>query len=161
AVEPGVGRRGVHIWSPRGRDESARFPDIVRALADLGRRLKAAVLLDGAIVAIDARRSAFIAFDALRDGDEDLRPLPLTTRRAHLENILANAGAGSVRLGELVAGDGRALYHKAAAAGRRAIVAKRVDAPYRSGRRSGDWREIIVRTERAARRDHRHASSAL
>lgn len=94
AVEPGVGRHGVRIWSVRGRDEAARYPDIVRALATLALRLKAAVILDGIIVAV-AHGSAFVAFDVVRDGDEDLRPWPLTTRRAHLENILANVGAGS------------------------------------------------------------------
>jgi len=150
AVEPGVGRHAVQVWSPRGRDETARYPDIVRALSNLARRLKAAVVLDGAIVAVDAGRPAFVAFDVLRDGDEDLRPLPLTTRRAHLENILANVGAGPVRLGEFVAGDGRALSRKAAAAGRDTIVAKRLDAPYRAGRRSGDWREIAIQGEPAS-----------
>jgi bifunctional non-homologous end joining protein LigD len=150
AVEPGVGRDGLHIWSARGGDETARYLDIVRALATLARRLKAAVVLDGVIIAADAGRSAFVAFDVLRDGDDDLRPLPLTTRRAHLENILANVGAGStVRLGEFVPGDGRALARKAAMAGRDAIVAKRLDAPYRSGRQSNDWREITVRREHA------------
>src|SRR5262249_42272143 len=78
AVEPGAGRHGVHIWSRRGRDETARYPEIVRVLATLARQLRAAVVLDGAIVAVDAGRSTFIAFDVLRDGDEDLRRLPLT-----------------------------------------------------------------------------------
>src|SRR3989442_7845737 len=150
AVEPGVGRHAVQVWSPRGRDETARYPDIVRALSNLARRLRAAVVLDGDLVAVDAGRPALVAFDVLRDGDEDLRPLPLTTRRAHLENILANVGAGPVRLGEFVAGDGRALSRKAAAAGRDTIVAKRLDAPYRAGRRSGDWREIAIQGEPAS-----------
>src|SRR5262249_30611706 len=58
-------------WSPSSRGRAVGVYIYGRregetALADLSRRLKAAVLLDGAIVAIDARRSAFIAFDALR-----------------------------------------------------------------------------------------------
>jgi ATP-dependent DNA ligase len=35
--------------------------------------------------------ASFVAFDALADGDEDLRPLPFRARRARLERLLAGA----------------------------------------------------------------------
>ena len=168
-VEPGATREGIRIWSRLGNQKSAQFPEIVAALHDLGRRLKAAVVLDGEIVALDergepggfqrlqgrmhlgagdARRAssrqpvAFVAFDILRDGDDDLRSLPLTTRRARLERVLANVGAGTLRISEFSPGDGRSLQHRVSERGWEGLVAKRLDAPYRSGRRTAEWRKL-------------------
>jgi bifunctional non-homologous end joining protein LigD len=163
-------RGTVRLWSRLGNDKTAQFPEIVQALQRLGRRLKASVVLDGEIVALDdagepagfqhlqgrmhltgryeiagrvlSQPVALITFDALRDGDEDLRPLPLTARRARLERILGNAGTPVLRLSEIVAGDGRPLYQRALAHGWEGLIAKRADSPYQSGRRTPDWRKV-------------------
>ena len=100
----------VRIWSRLGNDKTAQFPEIVDALKPMARRLAGPALLDGEIVAVDAAGVplpfqhlqsrmhlrggpraalprtdvAFIVFDLLRDGDEDLRSLPFTLRRARL-----------------------------------------------------------------------------
>ncbi len=160
----------VRLWSRRGNDKTAQFPEIVRALERLARRLKASVLLDGEIVALDetgepagfqrlqgrihltapreiggralTQPVALIAFDALRDGEEDLRSLPLTARRARLERVLGNAGSTVLRLSEFVPGDGRALYRRALAHGWEGLIAKRLDSRYHSGRRTPDWRKV-------------------
>jgi len=86
----------VHIWSRLGNENPMQFPDIVHALHKLGRKLKASVLLDGEIVALDeageptgfqqlqgrihltgreddevwlnTRPAGLVAFDILRDG---------------------------------------------------------------------------------------------
>ena len=100
------------IYTRLGRDKTAQFPEVVEPLATLGLRLRRPVLLDGEIVATGeagtalpfqhlqerlhatgsavraaARHvaTALVVFDMLRDGDEDLRPLPFTERRRRLE----------------------------------------------------------------------------
>jgi bifunctional non-homologous end joining protein LigD len=85
---------------------------------------------------------AFIAFDLLRDGDDDLRGLPLHERRARLEQLFGRTTHPLVRISEQVVGDGRALHARAQASGWEGLVAKRLSTPYRSGRRSPDWRKI-------------------
>jgi bifunctional non-homologous end joining protein LigD len=86
--------------------------------------------------------TAFIAFDLLRDGDNDLRGLPLRERRAQLEQIFARSSHPLVRISEQAIGDGRTLHARAQASGWEGLVAKRLSAPYHSGRRSPDWRKI-------------------
>src|SRR5512143_2203894 len=54
-VEPARPLARVTIASRLGNDKTAQFPEIVRALGEYGRKLKASVLLDGEIVALDAR----------------------------------------------------------------------------------------------------------
>ena len=169
-VDAGGGPRAVRLWSRLGNEKTSQFPEIVRALERVARRLKAGALLDGEIVALDeagepagfqrlqgrihltgpreidgralTQPVAFIAFDALRDGDEDLRALPLTARRARLERILGNAGSTVVRLSEFVPGDGRALHQRALEHGWEGLIAKRLDSRYQSGRRTPDWRKV-------------------
>jgi bifunctional non-homologous end joining protein LigD len=175
-IEPARGLAGVKLWSRLGNEKTGQFPDVARALARFGRALKAPVLLDGEIVALDeggepsgfqrlqgrihltgleGRRGdalvqpvAFVAFDALRDGSEDLRSLPLTARRARLERIFANAGSRLLRLSEFVPGDGRSLYRRALEKGWEGLIAKQLDSVYRAGRRSSEWRKLkIARTQ--------------
>lgn len=49
-----VGGGGVHLWSRLGNEKTAQFPEIASALARWARRLKAPLVLDGEIVALDA-----------------------------------------------------------------------------------------------------------
>src|SRR5438309_9505848 len=49
-----VGGGDVHLWSRLGNEKTAQFPEIAAALKQWGRRLKAPVVLDGEIVALDA-----------------------------------------------------------------------------------------------------------
>ena len=91
---------------------------------------------------------AFIAFDLLRDGDEDLRPLPLRERRARLASLLTGVRDPRLRISEQAAGDGRALQERAEAHGWEGLIAKRLDSVYKSGRRSPDWRKLkLVRRQ--------------
>ena len=134
-VRPGTTRDGVRIWSRLGNEKTSQFPSIVRALSGLRAKLRGPVLLDGEIVALDAEGRpagfqrlqgrihlvdardvakidkdqpvALIAFDLLRDDDEDVRGLPLTERRARLEKVIGNAVSATLRISEQVAGDGR------------------------------------------------------
>ncbi len=160
-------RAPVRLWSRVGNDKTAQFPDLVAALTRYARKLKGPVLLDGEIVALDengepagfqrlqnrihltasttrsaAGRVAFIAFDILRDGDEDLRPLTLTERRMRLDRVFRNPGSPILRRSEVVANDGRALHRQAVERGWEGLVAKDAASVYHSGKRTRDWRKL-------------------
>jgi bifunctional non-homologous end joining protein LigD len=170
-IEP---RGAVRLWSRLGNEKTAQFPEIVAALKEWAQGLKAPLVIDGEIVALDGKgnpsgfqqlqgrihltekpaantslaQTAFIAFDALRDGRTDLRERPLTERRAALERIFASAQSSMLRISESVRGDGRDLYERALAEGWEGLIAKQADSRYRSGKRSPDWRKVkIVREQ--------------
>jgi bifunctional non-homologous end joining protein LigD len=166
------GAGSVRIFSRAGNDKTRQFPEIARALAEYGRGLKAGVVLDGEIVALgrdgepagfqqlqgrihltadaDVRRVAssapvaFIAFDILRDGPEELQGLPLTARRARLERVFGNTGSPLLRLSRFVPANGRALYEEARARGWEGLVVKRLDSRYKPGQRTPDWRKLKI-----------------
>ena len=174
-VAGGAHPGGVRIFSRNGNDKTRQFPEIARALAEYGRRLKAGVLLDGEVVALDDRGeptgfqrlqgrihlsseadalrasrqapAAFIAFDILEDGGEDLRPLPLTSRRARLERVFGNTGSPLLRLSDFVPADGRALFSLAAASGWEGLVVKHLQSHYKPGQRTPDWRKLKITHE--------------
>jgi bifunctional non-homologous end joining protein LigD len=175
-VAPRKGGADVRLWSRLGNDKTAQFPLIVRALAQWGAKLKGPVLLDGEIVALDAEGRpagfqklqgrihlasardverieqeqpvALILFDILREGDDDVRGLPLTERRARLAKTLGKVRAGStLRISEQAAGDGRGLHDRALSEGWEGLIVKEAAAPYQSGRRSPTWRKKKVVNE--------------
>jgi bifunctional non-homologous end joining protein LigD len=174
-LEPS-GRDGrVHLYSRLGNDKTSQFPEVARALRRFGRRIKARVVLDGELVALDetgepagfqklqgrihltrtddigraggAVPVAFVAFDILRDGVDDLTRLPLSARRARLERVFGNTGSPLLRISEFVPADGRALYRRALDHGWEGLVAKHLDSRYRPGRRSPDWRKLKITRE--------------
>jgi bifunctional non-homologous end joining protein LigD len=155
-----VNPREVTLWSRLGNQKTAQFPGIVEALLMWARTIDRPVVLDGEIVALDAKgdpagfqdlqrssgTTALIVFDLLMDGRDDLRTLPLHERRARLEALTTGFGAGRggsdppvLRISEQVIGDGRALYERAKQRGWEGVIAKRVDSVYKSGKRSSDW----------------------
>lgn len=170
AVEPGHPSPTVRVWSRNGHDKTEQFPELVRELKVFGKRLRGPVLLDGEVVALDAHGEptgfgriqprlhtrnardiaklsdtqpvAFIAFDVLRDGADDLRGLPLSARRMRLEKVFGNEATALVRQGTLVAGDGRRLYQIATDRQWEGLVAKDAESRYESGRRSPAWRKL-------------------
>jgi bifunctional non-homologous end joining protein LigD len=166
-----VSPAGVRLWSRLGNEKTAQFPEIARALAKWARRQRAPVVLDGEIVALDAKghptgfqrlqgrihltgedlpadssavATAFILFDILRDGSRDLRDLPLLERRQILERLFARNRDAVLRISEMVRGDGRALYHRALEQGWEGLIAKRADSVYKSGKRTPDWCKLKI-----------------
>src|SRR3954467_1739127 len=117
-IEP---KGGVRLWSRLGNEKTQQFPEITAALERFARTRKAPLVLDGEIVALDAKgepagfqqlqgrihltegdgaggaRTALIAFDVLKDGRTDYRDRPLTERRAALERIFGRTGSPVVR----------------------------------------------------------------
>jgi bifunctional non-homologous end joining protein LigD len=159
-----VGAREVTLWSRLGNQKTTQFPEIVDALQTWARHRGAPAVLDGEIVALDSdgqpagfqnlqgrihvkdapagqadARTAFIVFDLLFDGAEDLRHRPLRERRARLEPLLQGVTDSRLRISDQVVGSGRALYERAKQAGWEGLVAKRLDSIYKSGRRSPEW----------------------
>ena len=162
-------RAPIRMWSRLGNEKTAQFPDLVAALARYAKKLNAPVVLDGEIVALDekgepagfqrlqnrihltesnsqsaAGRVAFIAFDILRIGDEDLRPHQFIERRARLERIFRNPGSAILRMSDVIAGDARALYQHALEHGWEGLIAKEARSVYHSGKRTRDWRKIKI-----------------
>jgi bifunctional non-homologous end joining protein LigD len=174
-VAPATPSPQIRLWSRLGNDKTAQFPTVVRALEPAGRRLKGPLLIDGEIVALDARGNpagfqklqgrihvigerdvarldaaqptAFIAFDLLRDGDEDLRGLPLTARRERLAKHLRSHLSGMLRISEQTAEDGQALHERARAEGWEGLIVKEAGSPYQSGRRSPAWRKLKLQKQ--------------
>ena len=80
--------------------------------------------------------SAFVAFDLLAEGKEDLRPQPFSERRARLEKILQN-GDSSVHITPLTtdASVAEQWFDRFEGAGLDGVVAKRLDEPYQEDKR--------------------------
>ncbi len=170
-IEPGEVAPVVRLWTRNGHEKTAQFPDLVKDLRRFARTLRRSVLLDGEVVALDAHGEplgfqhlagrihltgeqavaakadrvpvAFYAFDVLRDGADDLRPLTLVQRRARLEKIIGNEGSSHLRFAEQSAGgDGRRWLAVAEQHGWEGLIAKDAESRYLSGKRSPAWRKI-------------------
>ncbi len=167
----------VRIWSRLGNEKTAQFPEIAAALARWGAGLRGGVVVDGEIVALDEQgrpagfqqlqgrihvasprsiaeggerslgRVAFVAFDLLREGREDLRGRPLLERRAALERVFSGTGSPLLRVSEIARGDGRALYRRALDQGWEGLIAKHAASLYKSGKRTPDWRKLKISHE--------------
>jgi bifunctional non-homologous end joining protein LigD len=161
----------VRIFSRNGNDKTAQFPAIARALGAIARTADGPLLVDGEIVAIDAagrplgfqyiqgrihrstpaeiergekeQPAILVLFDLLRDGDEDIRPLPLAARRLRLQDRVRIKGAAKevLRLSEVVVDDGRPLLQRAEDEGWEGLIAKDGQSVYQSGRRTPAWRK--------------------
>ena len=138
------------MFSRNGHDITDKCASIAAARANVQ---ASAAVLDGEIVVQDSRgvpdflalRSAmsrgqgrllFFAFDLLHLDGFDLRAAPLADRRGVLKQLLANEPGGRILMSETIDLDEppALLFQHACDLGMEGLVAKRVDAPYRSGR---------------------------
>src|SRR4029077_935408 len=161
------------------------FPEIARAVAALPLD---SCIIDGEVVVldpqgkpsfarlqqrgrlaspIDVKRAAgelpgtFFVFDLLAVEDFDLRPLPLSERKALL--LEAFPKLGPVRTLDHIEREGERFLEQVTALGLEGMIAKRADAPYRGGRtdawlkikaeRTGDF-VIVGFTEPKGTRSH-------
>ena len=96
-------------------------------------------LLQNSLSAHASDNLAYYVFDLLHLNGNDLRPLPLLTRKETLAEILkAKSSTSAIRYSEHWLGQGDRLYDEACRSGLEGIISKRADQPYRSGR-SRDW----------------------
>jgi bifunctional non-homologous end joining protein LigD len=119
----------VRIYTKSGHDWAARMPGLV---ADLEALQVRSVAIHAALASKKAPDAILYAFDLLHLDGEDLRPRPLIERRTRLVEVLIGAGP-SLHLSEHDTGTGPAMLKAACEMGLEGIVAKRTDAPYRSG----------------------------
>ena len=154
----------VTLYYRTGRDTTATFPEIARAVAHLPCD---DFIIDGEVVALDergiasfellqkrlgqtepaaVRRAAveipvvMFCFDLLAAAGHDLRALPLSLRKELLNVLVPRVGV--VRFADHVERDGEALFEEISRMRLEGVVAKRAVSTYRSGQRSRDWLKI-------------------
>jgi len=143
----------VKLVSRNANDLTSRFPSVASAIAQATKSPDC--VLDGEVCALDSQgRSSFsamqqgraetplvyYAFDLLELDGEPLLGLPLTERRARLEELL-DARNRTVRLSETFE-DGAALLEAADAQGLEGVIAKRPSSLYSEGKRTRDWVKV-------------------
>jgi len=151
-VQARLDGRKVKLLTRKGLDWTDKFPTVADTVAKLPAD---AALLDGELVSEDKDgisrfsllqedlknrrhdRMVYYVFDLLHCDGANLRPLPLTERKARLGRLLSRA-RGAVRLSESLTERGPVLLKQACKIGLEGIVSKVADAPYRSGR-SHEW----------------------
>jgi bifunctional non-homologous end joining protein LigD len=149
----------VRILTRGGHDWTHRFPSIAAAAETLPAN---SFILDGEAVVPDdlgasdfsalqqalggrggkrhAELAILFAFDLLYLDGRDLRRLSLDERRGELQRLVGE-GSPTLRLSEEIVADGATFLRHACAMGLEGIIAKRRNAPYRSGR-GGEWLKI-------------------
>ena len=144
----------ARLWSRNGIEWTAKLPDIVMAIEQLGLR---DAVIDGELVAGRGGRKDFpllqstlsgdrhaplvyVAFDLLHVNGVSLVRVALTDRKALLAGILATPG-DHIALSTHSTGDGGEAFAAAVGEGFEGIVCKRGDAGYRAGR-GEDWMKI-------------------
>jgi bifunctional non-homologous end joining protein LigD len=141
------------LVSRNGNDLTKRFSTVAREVA---RTVKTPdCVLDGEVCALDDQgRPSFSAmqqakpetpivyeiFDVLELDGEPLVDLPLRHRRERLETLLDRRHR-TVRLSETFE-DGEPLLQAAKQQGLEGLIAKRLDSPYRQGKRTREWLKI-------------------
>jgi bifunctional non-homologous end joining protein LigD len=156
----------VTVTTRTGHDATQRFPEL-RALGEVLGQTE--VVLDGEIVALDAegvpsfevlqprmqassaaaarklvaeRPIVCMLFDLLWLDGHSTCELPYTERRALLDRLALTGPAWQTP--PATVGNGDAVLSTARELGLEGVVAKRLDSPYRSGRRSDAWRKVKV-----------------
>jgi bifunctional non-homologous end joining protein LigD len=136
-------------------DQFAAIAKVARGLPDC--------IIDGEVCAVDENNMpsfallqealsegrsetlVFFAFDLLVEGKQDLRELPLTTRKERLQALLELADLGDTfRYVEHFEATGNDVWVSACKMNLEGIVSKRLDAPYVSGR-NGGWTKAKCR----------------
>lgn len=149
----------VVLQSKSGQPLERYFPEVVERIAGL---LTIDFVLDGEIVIARGDEFSFddlllrihptasrvrklaaetpaslIVFDLLAEGDRDLSGLPLAERRRRLEQLMRLIGGPDLRLSPGTEDDALAETWFESIPGLEGVMAKRLDLPYRSGRRDG------------------------
>jgi bifunctional non-homologous end joining protein LigD len=149
------------MQSRRMEDVTARYPELAPIAEQISDR---AAVLDGEVVALDPKgRPSFqliqrrmgltsaaaiktrrkdtpvdyMIFDLLHLDGRCVRDLPYTERRGLLESLGLEGPRWHVPRHHV--GGGKHLFEAARRQGLEGVVAKRLDSPYRPGKRTGEW----------------------
>lgn len=166
-----IGPNGVGLFSRRGNDITATYPDLLEPLRTAVHAAEA--ILDGEILGLDAAgnpsfaalqtragltrpvdvekaRAAvavrMVVFDLLEVDGEDLRTAPFDERHRRLTGTVVPNG--HVQVSDVLHGDVPALLAWSRGHGYEGLIAKRRSSPYQSGRRSRDWVKLKNRRAR-------------
>ncbi|HEX3651423.1 MAG TPA: DNA ligase D [Rhizomicrobium sp.] len=154
-----VEKKRAVLLTRKKLDWSHRFPEIVaeaRALPDC--------IVDGEVAALDTRgisnfgdlQSAlsdtktaglvYFVFDLLFLNGRDFRGLPLTGRKAELEQLLSEKlpHSSRIRYVEHYESSGKEMLEAACRTGLEGVISKRADQTYKSGR-GNDWTKAKCR----------------
>lgn len=151
-----VRRGSVALLSRNQNFLNSQFPRVTDALA----RLRKSVVLDGEIAVLDSSGHSsfqklqnyqtvkqsdvyFCVFDLLHIEGKDLRSLPLRERKEILSTVRLT---GPLKLTDYIHTNGTKLFEKARKRGGEGIIAKEMNSPYLSGRRSSYW--LKIKTDR-------------
>ncbi|MEP6731112.1 MAG: DNA ligase D [bacterium] len=153
----------VTLLTRKGNDYTAVFPDVARAVRALP---FSECIIDGEVVVLDPegrpsfsrlqkrgalsspleiKRAAvelaatYFAFDLIAFEDFDLRPLPLSQRKALLMDAFPKLGI--IRALDHIEREGERFLEHVDKMGLEGIIAKKADTPYRGGR-SDKWLKI-------------------
>ena len=141
----------VRLWSRNDLSMNDRYPEVAAAIGGQASRRFA---VDGEVVAFDGDQTSFAkltrrgrepvpvffyVFDLLWLDGDDVRALPLRTRKRLLRDVLA--WADPLRFTQHRNADGETFYAEACAQGWEGLIAKRADSPYGGGR-SKDWLKL-------------------
>lgn len=145
----------AELRSRNRKDFSQRYPFLIGSLKHL--RCKTAVV-DGEIVAMDkSGRSSFqllqskdipspnvstifyYLFDLLQLNGKDLTSLPVTERKALLEDLVRESKNPHLRFSPALPGTAAEIQKEMAALKLEGIIAKKKNSKYEPGRRSGAW----------------------
>ncbi len=136
------------LFTRKGLDWTEKFAAVAKAAAKLSD-----CIIDGEVCALDHNGApdfaalqaalsdgksdalAFFVFDLLFVDGEDLRPLPLTTRKARLAGLLKGSKTGNqIRFVEHFTSGGDAVLQSACRMNLEGIISKRARDPYNGGR---------------------------
>jgi bifunctional non-homologous end joining protein LigD len=152
--------RGEAVMRTRkGLDWTAKFAAIANAASEL-----LDCIIDGEVVALDhngapnfaalqtalslgrSQDLTYFVFDLLFDGAEDLRKMPLTSRKDRLRKMLSRKGphARLIKYVEHLSEPGDAVLNSACNLNLEGIISKRASAAYQSGR-TENWHKSKCR----------------
>ena len=153
-IQVGVGGGKARLRTRKGLDWSAKFP---QHAADAAQWPDA--VIDGELCALaedhmpdfsalqaaisdgDTAGLVYFAFDLLFEGEEDLRKLPLSHRKARLQayvDRVPKAAGTRLRYVDHFASSGQAVLESACRMDLEGVISKKLDAPYHAGR-SASW----------------------
>jgi bifunctional non-homologous end joining protein LigD len=146
----------VHLRSRNDNDFNARYPRIVKALANLPDE----TVIDGEIVALDEGGTPSFnslqnygstgaplhcsIFDVLILQGKDVMGDPLTKRRELIEQHILPKLAEPIRYSPILDATLTTLIRSVREQGLEGLVAKRRDSRYEPGQRSGAWQKMRV-----------------
>ena len=155
---------GPRLRGRRKSDLAARYPEVLEGL----RALPPGAALDGELVCLEGERPDFpavlrreqarsprtiehlsretpvtyVVFDVLYRGGTSLLKEPLSERRRHLEELLAEPPDPRLVLSQGVPGAGLAFFEEVKKLAFEGMVAKLLESRYEAGLRTGSWTKV-------------------